>query len=254
LAGLVVIQSPWFGVVCGNKAIRPPPQLPNPESRAFLFGGIMGKRFFETRIWEKPWFRKLRYQEKAAWFYITSKCDNVGVWDSDFELAEFSIGDKIDWETLKKNCNGNIEVLSNGKWWVCDFCQFQHGDLFSRKQSSVLNSYMGLLQKHNLMDRVREQFNNTLPSVKGLGLGKGIGKGINEKKEPQITFDFKTGLFENVTDELVEKWQGGYPALDVDQQMIRMSEWLIAHPEKRKKNYRRFITGWLSRSQERGGK
>ena len=32
-----------------------------------------------------------------------------------------------------------------------------------------------------------------------------------------------------------------------------MKEWLLSNPSKRKGNYRRFITNWLSRSQERGG-
>ena len=32
-----------------------------------------------------------------------------------------------------------------------------------------------------------------------------------------------------------------------------MRQWLISNPNKRKKNYRRFITNWLSRSQEKGG-
>jgi len=32
-----------------------------------------------------------------------------------------------------------------------------------------------------------------------------------------------------------------------------MKAWLLSNPEKKKKNYRRFITNWLSRSQEKGG-
>jgi len=32
-----------------------------------------------------------------------------------------------------------------------------------------------------------------------------------------------------------------------------MKEWLLSNPKKRKKNYRRFITNWLTRSQEKGG-
>lgn len=30
-----------------------------------------------------------------------------------------------------------------------------------------------------------------------------------------------------------------------------MAEWLLSDPKRAKKNYRRFITGWLSRAQER---
>ncbi|KKL74300.1 hypothetical protein LCGC14_2066250, partial [marine sediment metagenome] len=34
---------------------------------------------------------------------------------------------------------------------------------------------------------------------------------------------------------------------------IEMKEWLRSNPDKKKSRYRRFITNWLSRSQERGG-
>ncbi|GAH01811.1 unnamed protein product, partial [marine sediment metagenome] len=30
-------------------------------------------------------------------------------------------------------------------------------------------------------------------------------------------------------------------------------EWLLANPDKRKKNYRRFIVNWLTRTQDKGG-
>ena len=32
-----------------------------------------------------------------------------------------------------------------------------------------------------------------------------------------------------------------------------MREWLLANPSKKKKNYRRFITNWLTRTQDKGG-
>lgn len=75
----------------------------------------MSKRFYDTTIWRKPWFRQLAPAQKAAWFYILCECDNVGVWISDTEAAEFYIGEKVDWTALRENCNGNIEVLPNGK-------------------------------------------------------------------------------------------------------------------------------------------
>ena len=49
-------------------------------------------------------------------------------------------------------------------------------------------------------------------------------------------------------------WRSAYPAVDLDRQLAVMTEWLKANPEKaHKRRWRRFITNWLSRSQERGG-
>ncbi|GAF72195.1 unnamed protein product, partial [marine sediment metagenome] len=86
----------------------------------------MSKRYFDTEIWKKRWFRELTPIEKTAWSYITAQCDNVGVWDADFEAAEFMIGEQIDWQGLIERTNGNIEILDNGKWFLIDYCFFQH--------------------------------------------------------------------------------------------------------------------------------
>jgi len=39
-----------------------------------------------------------------------------------------------------------------------------------------------------------------------------------------------------------------YPDQDIPNQINRMTAWLIANPNKRYKNYKRFIQGWLSRA------
>jgi len=140
----------------------------------------MAKRFIDTSIWNKQWYRKLGAAEKVAWLYLLTSCDAVGVWDADLELAEFSIGSKVDWEALRTAANGNIEVLENGKWWVVDFCKYQHGDLISHRNSGPVRSYISLLSKHGLLERVEEQFANSCQTVKGIGLGKGKGEGTGE--------------------------------------------------------------------------
>jgi hypothetical protein len=102
------------------------------------------------------------------------------VWIPDFKGAEFSIGEAVDWDALRAASNGNIEVLESGKWWLVDYCRFQHGDLFSHKQSAALASYIKLLEEHGLTQRVKQQFGNSSASVLGIGLGK--GKGEEEEK------------------------------------------------------------------------
>jgi len=108
----------------------------------------MGKRFTDTTIWTKPWFRKLKPVEKSAWFYITASCDSVGVWDADYELGNFIIGEQVEWSELIEKCNGNIDVLENGKWFLVDFCSFQYGPL--NPSCPPHRSYIALLEKHGL--------------------------------------------------------------------------------------------------------
>jgi len=107
------------------------------------------KRFTDTEIWNKPWYRKLPPEMKCAWDYVVDHCDNVGVWIPDFEIAEVFIGTKIDWDQVLERCNGNIKVMECGKWWVVDFCDFQYGEL--KETCPPHRSYLSLLKKHSLL-------------------------------------------------------------------------------------------------------
>lgn len=60
--------------------------------------------------------------------------------------------------------------------------------------------------------------------------------------------------FTGITEEDRDEWKKAYPACDINSELAKANQWLISNPAKaRKKLWRRFITGWLSRSQERGG-
>ena len=60
--------------------------------------------------------------------------------------------------------------------------------------------------------------------------------------------------WDGITAEDNEAWGEAYPACNVELQLRQMSEWLKSNPKKAvKSEWRRFITNWLKRSQERGG-
>ena len=58
-----------------------------------------------------------------------------------------------------------------------------------------------------------------------------------------------------VTQADVDGWQELYPAVDVMQQLRAMRGWIDANPQNRKTRagIRRFVNGWLSKEQNRGG-
>jgi len=64
---------------------------------------------------------------------------------------------------------------------------------------------------------------------------------------------FKDGKFHNITDENKSDWAKAYPAVDIDLSILQAAQWLISNPTKTKKNYRRFLTNWFNRTQEKGG-
>jgi len=69
----------------------------------------------------------------------------------------------------------------------------------------------------------------------------------------KIAFDFDSMEWENITIDLVKFWEQCYPDVNViDVLTKRMPAWLDANPRKaHKKQWKRFIVGWLSREQER---
>ncbi len=142
----------------------------------------MSKRFTDTTIWDRPWFKKLLPEEKCAIRFILDKCDAVGVWIPDFEGGDYHIGAKVNWSALPTKVNGNIEILDNGKWFLVDFCDFQYGEL--SEACKPHKSYMELLKKHRLL--------------------KGYPKGIHtlQEKEKEKELE-KDNILERKIDEVL---------------------------------------------------
>jgi hypothetical protein len=120
----------------------------------------MKKRFTDSDIWKKAWFRKLPPPEKALWYYIKDQCDNVGVWEPDKEAAEFNIGCEFDWDAFPEKVNDNLMILPNGKWFLVDFCFFQHPDLKEDSdrpdnKNKAVASYIRDLKVHGLWEIVQ---------------------------------------------------------------------------------------------------
>ena len=68
-----------------------------------------------------------------------------------------------------------------------------------------------------------------------------------------IRFNFELRKWEGITRNQVELWMNCYPDVDVvDHLTRRMVAWLDANPERAPKSrWKRFITGWLSRQQDK---
>ena len=60
--------------------------------------------------------------------------------------------------------------------------------------------------------------------------------------------------FTGITDADRQAWATAYPGAVLDQELAKATEWLLANPKRcGKRNWRKFLVGWLGRCQERGG-
>lgn len=73
---------------------------------------------------------------------------------------------------------------------------------------------------------------------------------------PVISLPLNDGTFFDVSENDRAKWSQLYPNVDVLQQLRNMVGWCDANPTKRKTRggIKRFITAWLAREQDKGGK
>ena len=73
---------------------------------------------------------------------------------------------------------------------------------------------------------------------------------------PVISLPLNDGTFFDVSENDMAKWSQLYPNVDVLQQLRNMAGWCDANPAKRKTRggIKRFITAWLAREQDKGGK
>lgn len=90
----------------------------------------MAKRFIDTKMWDKAWFRKLTPQTKLIWIYLLTRCDHAGIWDADWEAAEFFIGDKVNYRRLPKVITDKMQEIDGGnQYYIPSFIEFQYGEL-----------------------------------------------------------------------------------------------------------------------------
>lgn len=75
-----------------------------------------------------------------------------------------------------------------------------------------------------------------------------IKKNLNTTAQPVISFDFRTGQWQNVTPMHIEKWQTLYPQVNIEAELDRMCIWLIEKKQP-KSHYFFFIDNWLKRAQ-----
>ena len=64
----------------------------------------------------------------------------------------------------------------------------------------------------------------------------------------KVFYDYDKKVWK-LTETDIEFWEECYEGVDVRKELFHMKAWLSAHPKK--KDFNRFITSWLSRSQDR---
>ncbi len=111
----------------------------------------MAKRFIDTKMWDKAWYRRLAAKNKLIWIYLLTKCDHAGIWDADWEAMEFFIGEQINIKNFPDEITNKIILLKNSdQYFIPSFVSFQYGVL--RENSKPHMSVIKRLNEKGLLD------------------------------------------------------------------------------------------------------
>jgi hypothetical protein len=105
------------------------------------------KRFIDTEMMLRPWFRNLTPRLKCLWLWMLTRCDMAGVLDMDWGLASFAIGEECTEADLAA-MNGNVEFLGGSKVWIPGFIRFQYGELSDA--SKVHQGVLRVMASHGI--------------------------------------------------------------------------------------------------------
>jgi len=71
--------------------------------------------------------------------------------------------------------------------------------------------------------------------------------------KPSVSWSADAG-WQGITDADRSEWAAAYPGAVLDQELAKATAWLRANPKRcGKRNWRRFVVGWLQRCQDKGG-
>lgn len=103
-------------------------------------------------------------------------------------------------------------------------------------------------EKPKEKDKVKDK-----DKVKEKDKEKDSGTEPDKSAPPVITLTLNDGTSYPITQPMVDKWKELYPAVDVMQELRKMSGWLDANPTRRKTRtgVLRFVTAWLAKEQDK---
>lgn len=93
----------------------------------------MAKRFTDTSINRKAWYRKLTPRLKCAWRFLCDECDHAGVWDLDLDALQFYVGGDQAFtveellSAFTSDKESRIIRVGERKIYIPGFIEFQYG-------------------------------------------------------------------------------------------------------------------------------
>ena len=243
-------------------------------------------RFVKCKFWSDPYILDLEPDEKTVflWLFTNEHSNQAGIYPVSLKTIAFETGypiDRVSEIIDRLSRDGKVVYTEEKILWVKNFLRHQPNkspkvltrvaeDLKSLNNNKLVEEYLRYYhdlsipyrypinkeptkEKEKEKVKVKENIIETTNVVSAPNRKENNSEPPKSPSKSKINFNFETGEWENIPEEDIDRWKKTYPACDIRQELLEMADWLLNNPQKRKKNYRRFISNWLSREQERGG-
>lgn len=107
------------------------------------------KRFTDTEKWRDPWYRELPPRLKCLWQFFCDTCDHAGVFQIDWKLASFEIGERVTVKDLEV-FGDRLQLLPSGRYLIRKYVKFQSGSL--SESCPAHKPILKLIQIHGLIE------------------------------------------------------------------------------------------------------
>tara|TARA_R110000765_G_scaffold312052_1_gene405181 strand:+ start:120 stop:842 length:723 start_codon:yes stop_codon:yes gene_type:complete len=114
----------------------------------------MAKRYVDTDMWKKKWFRTLSAKMKNVWIYLITMCDHAGLYEVDVDLMGLFIGEEITEDEIMERLGNQIQVINEDKWFLPKFVKFQYNVTDPTElnpNNRVHKSVIDILSSYNLV-------------------------------------------------------------------------------------------------------
>jgi hypothetical protein len=208
---------------------------------------VAAKRMTSTGKWDQAWFRKLSPQLKCAWMFLCDRCDHAGIWDIDLDAMAFFIGVDLSLDEIEKAFGERIKALSETKLLVCDFVDFQYGELNpdNRVHKSVLNR----LEKEGAIKGLKR------PLEGAKDKDKNKDKDKDKDNTPELNFKTAQDLIDFLPTELKKNWIAEFDEDWLISEINACYEYYsLTRPDKKPKTsrgWRSAAGGWIRRSRNK---
>ena len=241
----------------------------------------MPYRFTKTEKWiSDKWFMDLNAGQKLFFLYLCENCDCTGIWEINIRDASYRIGlnEELVYEAFKaiERC-----YFTDGQAIALKTFLYHQRCLPLNKDNPAHRGILRRLAEHSALFQQLQTYwaqkgyvscelplfesyqqlihkGASKPLQRGYGKGNGKGNGKsngkgNGKGNSNVQFDFTNRIWTGITEEDLKQWKAAFPAVDIETELKSAAQWAFDNPNKKKKNWRRFLTNWFCRRQEKGG-